>query len=621
MKVFRPKVNLPVLADYRYPAPESYWENFPKNLSGQASSLVSGSKLRQMALFYGFRDKALLNTICLDLSRGALIGCSWEFRKPGKASNAPSAFENGEKVSDAIASWCKKGFVHGPVDKKEVPATAKFNGVMVRPKPNGSARIILNLSSPKGSSVNDGIDSAQFPTSMSSTTKWLGVLNKVGRRAKISKVDWQEAYKHVHVAECDTNLQWFEWLGRCFKEVCLVFGGASSAGIYDRLAKVVIFVVTRRAKFPLDQVIQHLDDCCAAAPEGTWALERFDSVFTEVAEELGVKLAPRDDPEKSFAPCTSGIVLGIHYDTVDWVWAIPQEKLARMLHTAKDVLDGDFCRQEIIWSLVGKLLHVAPLVPGGRFHLYHLLCANSFSTDAKFEVPLSGDFKRQLWFWFTMLRLCSGRAAIPNPAVSLPPWTLEIYTDAAGGTWRSLGQGVGAVTSSWWVYAPWSAAINHGRPTGDGRKLDRVMSALELVGPLLGLCAAAKHCRNFAVRFWVDNAGSVFIFKKGYSTSCPLSATLVAAIAEVAAGIGCRVELEKITRCSTGLADMADALSKAAWPRFWMLAEQLEGVQLPQEPLQVPAELLRWIQAPKEDFGLGTRLLKELSNSGAVLGL
>ena len=619
-KPFSPKFDLPFLDCYKTAAGPAFWEKFPVNLNKNARSLVNGSKLRKLATAYGFPNKQLLNTICCDLSLGATIGCYGNFRDPGSASNAPSAYENGAKVTDAIAGWCTKGFVFGPVEKSEVPKTAKFNGIMTRPKSTGGVRIILNLSAPKGSSVNDGIDSAKFPASMSSTTKWLMAVNTAGKGGKMCKCDWAEAYKHIHVASSDSDLQWFEWLGKCFKEVCLVFGCASSAGIYDRLAKVVLFIVLRKSKFPEDQVIQHLDDVCAAAQKDSTHLEVFDAVFSEVAASLGVRLAPRDDPEKSFGPSSAGIVLGVFYDLEEWVWAIPQGKLIRIMHTLKEVMEAESCKQDLLWSLVGKLLHVAPLVPGGRFHLFHVLQANSFSDDPSTLVPLSADLKQQLWFWFTMLQVCSNRASIPNPRLGLPAWALDVYTDAAGGSWRSKGQGVGAVGRDWWVVLPWSAAINAGRPTGDGRRLDRVMSALELVGPLLGLCAAAEHCRNFCARFWVDNAGSVFIFKKGYSTSCALSSTIAAAMAEVAAGIGCRVELCKITRCSTPQADMADALSKGAFPRFWELARSCEDVDLPLEPLQAPLELVKWLEAPKPDFGLGTRLLKELAGRGPVLG-
>ena len=49
-----------------------------------------------------------------------------------------------------------------------IPKNAKINGIMTKPKPNGSVRIILNLSSPIGNCVNEGIDTDNFPTVMSS---------------------------------------------------------------------------------------------------------------------------------------------------------------------------------------------------------------------------------------------------------------------------------------------------------------------------------------------------------------------------------------------------------------------------------------------------------------------
>ena len=273
----------------------------------------------------------------------------------------------------------------------QVPKTAKFSGIMTRPKPNGSVRIILNLSAPVGQAVNEGIDNSQFPTSMSSTTKWLRVLHRAGRNAKKCKVDWSDAYKHVAVRAKDTDLQWFQWGGCAFKELCLIFGGVSSAGIFDRLAKIVLFIVVQKSGFRHDMVCQHLDDCCAAAPFNSNALELYDAVFSEVAIELGVKLAPRDDPEKSFSPAQSGIILGVHYDTTSWTWSLPEEKLIRLLHLLRSFLSVDSCQQHLIWMAVGKLQHIKALVPSGKFNIDHLIRANSVSLEHGSGSPCSGS--------------------------------------------------------------------------------------------------------------------------------------------------------------------------------------------------------------------------------------
>jgi hypothetical protein len=104
----------------------------------------------------------------------------------------------------------KSGIVMGPVKKEELPEGAKANRIMCRRKPNGSARIILNMSSPQGHSVNEGINAEEFPAKMPSTGKLLAVLQRVERGCKIMKLDWAEAHKHIPVREDDLNLQWFE---------------------------------------------------------------------------------------------------------------------------------------------------------------------------------------------------------------------------------------------------------------------------------------------------------------------------------------------------------------------------------------------------------------------------
>lgn len=555
-----------------------------------------------------------------DLKYGVKIGCNGTFRQPTFATNAPSAYADGPQVSDAIADWLKKGFAYGPVPLDQVPTNAKFSGIMTKPKPNGSVRIILNLSAPLGSSVNEGINPSDFPTTMSSTTAWLRVLRTVGKNAKMCKIDWADAYKHLAVHPEDTDLQWFTWAGKAFKELCLIFGCASSAGLFDRLAKAVLHIVLVKSNFPKGQTVQHLDDCCAAAPASSSSLEYFDFTFTKVAAALGVKLAPRDDPDKSFGPSTSGLVLGIRYDTVSWTWSLSQDKHIRLLHDLKNLIESETTTQLKIWSIVGKLIHIRPLIPLGKYNFHHLLKFNSASTNKDEELTLSSQCKQQLFFWYTMLRLCPNNISIPNPDVKLPSWAIDVYCDAAGGSMDSPGLGVGAVTDNWWVYLPWSRAINLGRATSSTRKLNRAMSALELVGPLLILSSGSTWCKNKSVKIWVDNSASVFIWNKGYSTSCNISTTLVIAIAKVATGLGCAVDICKITRCSNISATLADHLSKANFRQFRSLAAQ-NFLNFPLEPSWIPSSLLRWIENPKEDDKLGDNILIELSSKLQVLGV
>jgi len=617
LKTFKPKHNLVTLPSYKAVPPVTFWSQFPSNYLQPAISLVNPIILRKLAIDTAFPHSSILDDICKDLSNGADIGCVGHARSPSFSTNAPSAFEFGPHVTDAIANWIKKGFAFGPVPLDDIPKDAKINGIMTKPKPNGSVRIILNLSSPLGNCVNEGIDTNQFPTVMSSTTKWLRALHLAGRGAKMCKIDWADAYKHIAVSQTDSNLQWFTWLGMGFKELCLIFGCASSASIFDRLAKLVVHIVAAKSRFPTNRICQHLDDCCATA--NSEALEVFDNNFTAIASQIGVKLAPRDDPEKSFAPNIKGLMLGIVYNTIDWTWALNSEKLARLLNDIKLLLDAQSTQQVKIWSIVGKIINIQPLIPEGRFNLYHLLELNSLSTNKTDVIILTANFKKQLFFWFTMIKLCSGRGKLIDPDLKLPPWSIEVFTDAAGGSMERAGLGVGAVANSWWAYLPWSRVINLNKKQLDGKCIGRSMAALELIGPLLAISSGYAWTKNQPIIFWVDNAASVFIYKKGYSRSCKLSTTITLAISSIASGLGSSIQISKILRCSTPLATMADALSKADFTKFWSLASQLD-LNLPVSQAWVSPALLAWIQHPIPDESLGDKILSDIAKRSLVLG-
>ena len=618
LKVFNPKNQLVKLKDYSGSASEEFWEVFPVNHVPVKTALINPIKLKQLADTVGYASP-LLETVCKDLREGADIGCVGDCRLPTWSKNSAGTYPFGEHVSDAIASWVKKGVVYGPVALEDIPADAKVNGLMCRPKPDGSVRVILNMSAPLGNSVNDGIDISEFPATMSSTLKWLAVLDKAGRGCKMMKIDWADAYKHVPVRAEDIHLQWFSWLGMGFAELCLIFGTSSSVGIYDRAAKVVLQLVFRLSKFPPELVCQHLDDVCAASAAGTADLELFESTYRKVAQQVGVQLAPTDNPEKAFEPCTEGVVLGVMYNTLNWTWSIPPDKLHRLIVQIEVAMECNHLKQSEVWSLCGRVLHYAPLVPCGRFNLDYIIAANSVSTDRHFPVEVSAKLKRQLGFWRTMLKVCAGWTSIPEPVVHFPPWTRECYTDAAGGSMEGVGRGAGAVSENWWAWVPWARKINCGVKAHDGKKLCRKLSALELVGPLIIVAAGSEWCRSKPVRVWVDNSGSVQIWKKGYSTRCQLCTTLVKAISTVAAGLGCKFTIEKIRRCSSPGAVMADALSKAEFNSFRRTALAARW-SLGAEPARVPGPVLHWLANPVVDDDLGDKILRHLATNSAVLG-
>jgi len=617
-KVFSPKYDLPKIEGKV--ASNEFWAKFPQNKQKVGSSLINPVRLESLARSIGIEIDGMVKTVITDLKFGANIGCYGAARGASRSGNAPACEEFADHISDVIASWVDKGFAAGPFTEEELPAEAKVNGILCRQKPNGAVRVILNMSAPLGMSVNDGIDADQFPTKMSSTGKWLKCLNLAGRGCYMTKVDWADAYKHIHVNDKDLDLQWFQWKGRYFFERCLIFGSASSPGIYDRTAKVVLNMALAMSRFPRTMVCQYLDDVCAASQPGrTPGVRDFREAYAKVAAEVGVRLAPEDDPEKAFGPRHDGTVLGIHYNTLNWTWEIPADKLGRLIHQIDQALAAEWLWQEQIWSLVGRIIHYAPLVRDGRFHIRHLIKANNLSKMKKYRVALETGAKRQLAFWRAFLLTSSGLATIPAVPIVAPAWAFRCYTDAAGGSRNTPGLGCGGVLDGGWFFQHWSDAINGGMEC-NGKRVGGKMSALELVGPLIALSVWADRFRCGAVVFFVDNAGSVCIWQKGYSSSCPLASTLVAAMAAVAAGIGATVCVEKITRCSDPGTVMADALSKSAFGKFWEAATATDWA-LPPEPEAVPRSILRWLANPLPDEDLGTKILKELSQTVPMLGL
>ena len=202
-KVFKPKHSFPKLKDYGRLPSESIWDQVPRINWEDVPPIGTGidaDMLKALGLKYECEDTVTLEKVYKDLTEGARLGVSEESRIQSTSSNAPSSFDHGEEVTDALIDWLHKGFAIGSFDKNELPfKKTRISGLMCKMKPNNTARIIVNLSRGRPKSVNEGINKDNFPTAMSNTTEWIRIMWRCGMNCRFTKHDWASAYKGLSI--------------------------------------------------------------------------------------------------------------------------------------------------------------------------------------------------------------------------------------------------------------------------------------------------------------------------------------------------------------------------------------------------------------------------------------
>ena len=107
-------------------------------------------------------------------------------------------------------------------------------------------RIILDLSSPRGQAVNDGIDQTEYSVHYSSFDEAIDLVRYLGKGSTMAKIDIKHAFRLCPVRPEDYQLLGMFWEGQYYIDTRLPFGGRSLPFIFnnfaDALAWVVIFV-------------------------------------------------------------------------------------------------------------------------------------------------------------------------------------------------------------------------------------------------------------------------------------------------------------------------------------------------------------------------------------------
>ena len=143
------------------------------------------------------------------------------------SKNLRSAYSEPQIVSQYLAKECELHHTAGPFPS---PPCDPFRtaGIGVVPKKSGGNCLIVHLSAPHGSGVNDGISKEDFSLQYITVDTMVSHIIRMGRGALMLKVDVQHAFRNFPVHPEDWPLLGIEWQGQYFVDKVLPFGLRSS---------------------------------------------------------------------------------------------------------------------------------------------------------------------------------------------------------------------------------------------------------------------------------------------------------------------------------------------------------------------------------------------------------
>ena len=489
----------------------------------------------------------------------------------GRASvNNQSAERRREGVTAAIEAEVTAGFTKGPFDR---PPLRDFvvNPLSARDKAGGGVRLILDLSAPRGASINDGIDAADFRLSYTTIDEAVRLIFALGGRGSLlAKVDVRAAFKLIPVRPDQRRLLGFRWNGHFYYQTALSFGSRSSPRIFNDFADCLEALFQQRAG--RTEIRKYLDDFWAVCPGDAPAdAAQAYAGMIQICATVGVPLAA----EKCTEPSTRMTLLGLDLDTDRLTIALPADKLLALRDTLQQLLGQHKCTRRALQSLVGRLVHAARCVPAGRAFSRRLLELAGSVTGPLHRVRITAAARADMRWWAAFLPTWNGTSPLLDPR-GADGGQPVFFTDSAR-------YGMGAWCADRWWAVRWPAGF-----VGDAAPS---MTFLELI-PLLVACVVwGDDWRGRRVLVRSDNMGVVGCVARGWLGD-PRIMALLRHLLFAAARRAFSLEVRHVSTLANG---PADALSRGDWPRFRYLRPAAR-----REPDPLPAGVQAYLSAPDD---------------------
>ena len=503
-------------------------------------------------------DPSFVSQIISGITQGFDIG----FEGPERcsvANNMSSATQHKTVIQQYIDKEVLAGRIKGPFPE---PPFQFFRcspiGVTPKKDPN-KYRMIMNLSAPKGDSINDSINKQSFSLSYSTVDDAMNIILSLDQGCFLSKLDVEAAFRCVPVKKSQWNLLGFTWENKFYYDTVLTMGGRSSPYIFNVIAEAVQWILVNNYKNKF--TIHLLDDFLSVeAPKDKGkALSNMIYVFNL----LGIPI----NFDKVEGPSTCIEFLGITLDTVAMESRLSMSKINELVKKLSLFQGRKKCTQKEMLSLVGSLSFACKVVRAGRSFLAKMIHLAYSVKQLHHNIRISNHIQQDISIWKVFLKHWNGR----NLFLCKEPlsYGAEFSTDASG----SLG--FGGFHSDEWFTEPWSSR--------QAVKWDIV--AKELYPILIAGQEWGSGWGGKRILVSCDNKSTVAAINKGYSNKTLLG-TMLRALQFLSMKFNFYLTAKHIPGKQNTLSDL---LSRLQVKEFLKIRPSAQGrrVKITQDPLVI----------------------------------
>ena len=343
-------------------------------------------------------------------------------------------------------------------------------------------RLIVDLSYPKGHSINDGIPKHLCSLKYISIDHAVQKILHYGKGTLLAKIDIKSAFRLLPVHPLDRHLLGTMWNNSLYIDTCLPFGLRSAPKLFNLLADLLAWVLEQKGV----ETLHYLDDFLLVGPPASNQCEKNLEEVKSTCEWLGIPLAI----EKVAGPTTVLTFLGITLDTNQMEACLPPEKLDRMRTTIAQWLPKKKATKRAILSLVGLLQHATKIVRPGRTFIRRMYSTASRVRELHYYTRLGREFRSDLNWWHVFLTNWNGLSFM-RYIKSPPEHHYTIQTDASG-SW-----GCGAFFQGRWLQWKWPAqwvAMNI-----MAKEMVPIVLSCSVWGPLVTRNTVLFECDNSSV--------------------------------------------------------------------------------------------------------------------------